>query len=271
MLIKNLANRNLSKRFLLTVNIDNLNAQAGDDPDKLTLLLISAAQLGDHRRYHQILTKMIKATGSLENNEAQKSFKAWIYSRILFAADSMDDQKNVAHFITILKPLLADPGIPQNIYLLQAFANLGLLNSQEYHSIQKQLMDLGVKLNIPWGYVLIALVAAQNKDKQNYSDALAKLKNNQPALSEALRKKFLRNAIPDEYPAWAFSAVMLAAATIIDQKVYSDLKAATLEILEEAKQAGATAEVTIGQITADLAIIRWETRGVSDDLPSLLQ
>lgn len=280
----NLHGTDFAKKSAMTEDIESLLASAkGDDAYTISMPLLVSARLGDSALYSKSLAAMQSAMQSKKLIPSdQNSFKAWMYGRILLAADSIDDSETVSKTLIDLNVLLHDKETADDAFDAWAVGYLAALNDVEYNDYKdvlkkssEALTKTAVQANhknstMPadkkqaarsdaiWAWIMVLQAAANVSDTSMYNHALSQLKvvAQQNTVADALSKGLLRSSASNDYSAWALAIARLAAITIGDTKLFADLDAPTTAAITAAEQANAKAEVLLAQVNNQLALER---------------
>ena len=260
--------------------ISNAAQLAADakDPYAASLPMMIYAELGDLPHYQTTKDHMLQLLNGLDTstNSAWKwmqnnSFKAWMWGRILLAAQSIHDDQQMGTARTQLTDLLKQPATAADnaAFTTWAWGYLAALDKKEYQLSKKQMMDGAQALadkyqasgkpadlsDALWGWVMNIQAAARAHDRATYEKIKAKITGNE-SVEIALVKGLSHTAESNDYPAWALAKVRLAAATIGDQTLFLALKVPMEVSIAEAKAIatnGAKAEYAFAVLDNKLA------------------
>ena len=242
--------------------------------------LLISAQLGNEELYHFALKRMSSAMEKVE----QGPFKAWLYGRILFAADSIDDHQTVsntlAYLNTLFDTLLENDTTKLDKFNAWSLGYVTALNKEEYskrRELMKNAADYSTKkyfqintINASnekiqearsdaiWAWVMSSQAAANAGELNAYTNAIEQILaiTEQTSISDALQNGLLRTDISNNYPAWAIIIVRLAAQKMSDDARFKALEAPLLEAISRAKFENRTEEVLLALVNSQLAIER---------------
>jgi hypothetical protein len=277
----NLNGVNFSERVIIESTIDEL-ANAAKDPYAASLPLIASAGLGDAKRYASARTTMLTMLTALNekpNDYAEwmrsNSFKAWMWGRVLLAADTMADSKTILQSKNKLSFLLNKEITKDDNFAFYTWAQAydATLNIKEYQTFKKAMMQNAVLLSKKskedpanhgalsdalWAWVMNLSAAANAGDQKNYTLIKEQIKvlTGAESVTKSLETGLLRTAESNDYPAWALGKVRSAAAIMRDNMLYQEVDLALISSIYGANQAGAKAEYSLAVIENQLALQR---------------
>ncbi len=286
--VKNLQAVTIPDRVALQNAITDL-ANGKTDAYSLSLPLLASAELGDRASYDSLLEKMNAAL----LNVKEDTLNAWLLGRVIFAADSIGDTATVDRLqqslVMLLQKISTLPLLhTDSNYAMYAWScgYYAALSEYHYEKIYDQMIGTTIKLiranlrttltastmhelraNTVWALVMDIRAAANASDKPTYAKMLYQLKalTEKATVSEALQTSLARADNDNDYPAWAFSVVALAAATLEDTVLYEELKAPLQTAIQDALAFGnkpeqtpenqwkAKAEATLAELNVHLA------------------
>ena len=276
---KNLKGVNFSERVCIEGIIDEL-AKSAKDPYAASLSLIASAGLGDEQCYNATCTQILGMLNTLDKKPndcpqwmRNNSFKAWMFGRVLLAADNMSDAKIVDQTKTRLSSLLEEKLTNEDNYAFFTWAQgyRAALNNAEYEASKKRMIadslqlsekykteptDHGALSDALWAWVMDLSACANANDKQGYELVKQQIKSltGTESVSKALATGLLRRVDSNDYPAWALAKAHLAAATMLDKELYQDIDNALISFIESSKKAGTKAEYVLAVVDSQLAI-----------------
>lgn len=274
--IKNMQANEFSERVDIGKIIDEL-LHISKDPYTASLPLIASAELGDTQRYEKTLQNMDQ---QLKKNFADipewmrnTSFQAWMWGRILLAADSMHDNKTSEQAIKTITILLKKQA--NLAFSTWAWGYLAALNIQEYNFCKEKMMKNADKLateykkkqtqenlsNTLWAYIMNLFAAANANDKEIYTHIKNEIKllTAKSTVTEALNTGLLRTSQSNnDYPAWGLAKIRLAAATMNDLELYEQIQKNLESSIQGAKKVGAQGEYILAVLDNQLAMQRFE-------------
>jgi len=277
---KNLAGVSFNERAEVEGIVDDLEKSAAD-PYAASLPLIASAELGDANRYSLSLSKMLvllvqlnKTPDAFPEWMRNNSFKAWMWGRVLLAADAVNDVPAVIKSKRKLAVLLNSGMTKDDNLAFFAWAEgyLATLNNHTYLVSQQKMTKDAIELtneysikpthaalsNALWAWVM-ALPASANAQK---IDPYNQTKKQMTSLTftqsvvDAIQTGLLRTADSNDYPAWALAKVRVAAAVMHDEDLYQQINGALTSSLADAKKAGAKAEYALGVLENQLAMLQ---------------
>lgn len=270
--LKNLKDINFTERNDVFLIIFDLSKQRifKATPYSLSIPMIGDAELGT-ADYPFTQGRMV---WSLEHPDSplQKdvpswmrtnSFKAWMWGRVLLAADSVNDTTTINKALANLRILLDDtqPTATDNpAFYTWAWAYRAAYNQQEYAISKDKMLQGAYKLDnlsdALWAWVMNLQAAAYAHDLATYETCKQQIISvaHTATVSQALTKGLLRTAASNDYPAWAMAKVRYAARVVGDEALYAELESSLNASIREAKKAGADAEYALAVIENQLAI-----------------
>jgi hypothetical protein len=278
--IKNLKSIDFNERDDVEKIIDEL-IKSAKDPYSASLPLIASAELGDEKRYEIANSQMLQSLEILEKIPDKypqwmhnNSFKAWMWGRVLSAADSMNDAKNITHAKSRLSILLEmNTEKDDNFaFLTWAWGYRAALNQTEYAISNKKMindaMQLAIKYKLKpenhealsdtlWAWVMNLSAAANAWDQIHYDLILEQIRliTGEKSIAQALEKGLLRTSDSNDYPAWALAKIRFAAAIMGDKELYNDIEGTLVSSVAGAKKAGADAEYILSIVDSQLAML----------------
>lgn len=279
---KNLANTDFKERAGIEGAVDEL-AGSAKDPYAASLPMIMSAELGDKERYSHSARKMIGLLADLDSTPANfaewmrgQSFKAWMWGRVLLAADSINDVEGVALAKTKLSALLTEE-TDDFAFATWAWGYRAALDQTEYKLSKETMLQQAKKLsniyksskkhgdlsNALWAWVMNIQAAAKAGDKVAYGRIKAELKEVAGAstVAGALETGLLRTKESNDYPAWALGIVFYAAAMMGDAALFDELENAVKTSIRGADQAAAKAEHAFAVLDQQLAVLTEKEMG----------
>lgn len=260
--------------------IDEL-ANLAKDPYAASLPLIASAGLGDKNQYYTACAQMLKTLEILDAKPTEfpewqrsNSFKAWMWGRVLLAADSMADAETITLAKGKLLSLL-DKKITKEdnfSYFTWAWGYRAALNQTEYDISHKRMVNDAVQLTEKykakqedhgalsaalWAWVMNLSASANAGDQHTYALIKEQIKflTGAESVTKALEIGLLRKSDDNDYPAWALAKVRRAAAIMGDENLYNEISKATESSIEGAKNAEANAEYAISIVENRLATL----------------
>jgi hypothetical protein len=276
---KNLKDIDFNERASIEVIIDEL-LRSAKDPYAASLPLIASAGLGDEKRYEAICSQILSALDTLDKKPddcpqwmRNNSFKAWMFGRLLLAADNMSDTKTVEQTKNRLSLFLEEKMTEEDNYAFFTWAQgyRAALNNTEYEKSKKRMMSDSLQLSEKykanptdhsalsdalWAWIMNLCASANANDKQGYELIKQEIKSltGLESVSHALETGLLRTSDSNDYPAWALAKIRLAAATMLDKELYQNTDKALISSIESANKAGAKAEYILAVIESQLAV-----------------
>jgi truncated hemoglobin YjbI len=265
---KNLAEIEFAEKADIENKIDEL-IRLSKDPYASSLPLIASAELGDKKRYGITLPIMIDAMNNISDSSPiymqNNSFKAWMWGRILLAADSMDDfytrvtaQKKLQEFLE--KDFTAHDNFA---FFTWAWAYRAALNPSEYKNSKQRMLDDALKLNEKdnisdalWAWVMNLQAAAYAGDQESYDWIKEQIKSitKKTTVTQALEKYLLRTTDSNDYPAWAMAKIRHAAGVMNDKELYHEIENALISSIDVTQKENIIAENILSTLDNQLAI-----------------
>jgi hypothetical protein len=285
---KNLKGIEFNERVSVENIIDELG-KSSKDPYAASLPLIASAELGDEKRYDVALTQMLHTLDALETKPndcpqwmRNNSFKAWMWGRVLLAANSMNDVKTSSQAKNKLIAFLNEKVTKEDslAFMTWAWGYRAAANQAEYGISSKRMIDDAMQLtekykeepknhsalsDALWAWVMNLSAAATAGDVHNYALIKDQIKavTGADSATKALETGLLRTAQSNDFPAWALAKMRFAAATMKDKELYHESEKAILFSIEGAKETGAKAEYILSVLDNQLAIHAGEELQVS--------
>lgn len=276
---KNLNGIHFSERANIEGIIDEL-AKSAKDPYAASLPLIASAGLGDEKRYDATRAQMLSTLNTLDKKPddcpqwmRNNSFKAWMFGRVLLAADNMSDAKTIGEAKNRLSLLLDEKMTKDDsdAFFTWAQGYRAALNNTEYETSKKRMISDSLRLSEKykakptdhsalsdalWAWVMDLSASANANDKQGYELVKQQIKSltGTESVSKAIETGLLRTADSNDYPAWALAKIRLAAAIMLDKELYQDIDSALVSSIERSKKARAKAEYVLAVVDNQLAI-----------------
>ncbi len=273
---KNLDQSHFAERNDIQNIIDELN-NSTKDAYAASLPLIASAELGDQSRYIIMLAKMLEQLEVLDKSSEKNwmqnnSFKAWMWGRILLAADSMNDIATVNKAKDVLKELLKADLTPQDNFAFYTWAwgYRAALDQKQYANSKKRMLNDAVtlteKYNLSrddamlsdalWAWVMNLQAAAFAEDQETYQWIKEQIKIvcGKETVTAALEEGLLRTLESNDYPAWAMAKIRYAAIVMNDHELYQEIESALTASLDGAKNGNAQAEYALAVLDNQLAI-----------------
>lgn len=257
-------------------------ANAANNPYAVSLPLIASATLGDSIRYARTLALMMDQINALDVSPEKfdswmrsNSFKAWMWGRILLAANSIDDVKTVDVAKEQLSKLLQEPLTTNDnaAFFVWAWGYRAALNQTEYQNSVDRMMDGAAQLSTKykaepsnhdalsdalWAWVMNLSAAANAHDQERYETIKQQIMmlTGKNSISDALELGLLRTEQSNDYPAWALAKVRLAAAIMKDREVFQDIDRTLIASVKGAagsQIASAKSEYVLSVLEGELA------------------
>ncbi len=276
---KNLENISFEERAAVEGIINQLTGLA-NDPYAASLPMIMSAELGDAKGYQANSAQMLKMLEMLESKPEMfpqwmqsNSFKAWMWGRVLLAADSINDVGRVSmaqnKLSTLLNGKITDKD--SSAFFTWAWGYRAALNPSEYQNAGKDKMMEGARQlttdyknsgshdqlsNALWAWVMNIQAAARAGDRKTYENIKNEMKRTAgtDSVSVALETGLLRTADSNDYPAWAMAIVRRSAAAMGDAQLFQEIGATLTLSMNEANKAGAQAEYSFSVLDNQLAM-----------------
>lgn len=209
----------------------------------LSIAILVAAYSNDETAYKTARDKMQKAMDAENLPEFGKvdgtfnRFKIWLEGRMLVAAVVMNDEDQIYRKQTTLNLALRTQEVKTHEGLGLAFVTWGQsyyamgLTGQKSIELNRAAIKGAQQLQGPnqlWAWVMIAQAASSAKDNQSYALTIDGLGLNQDDGIQKLYEKFPAN----DYRAWGFAALRLAAHDSKDEKLLAALKTPTEDAIE---------------------------------------
>lgn len=276
---KNLKGIDFNERESVENTIDELEKMA-KDPYAASLPMIASAELGDEERYKIAYTQMLHTLDNLEKKPddypqwmRNNSFKAWMWGRVLSAADSMNDVKAITQAKSKLSPLLEQQMTEEDSFAFFTWARgyRTAVSQKKYEIFSKKMIDDSMHLTTKykegpgdhnalsdalWAWVMDLLASANAGDEHNYAFITKQIKDlmGSDSVTKVLETGLLRTSQSNDYPAWALAKIRFAAAMMGDKELYQDTEKSLSFSIEGAKQAGAKAEYILSVLENQLAM-----------------
>lgn len=278
---KNLSERSVpvwysAKSIKMLLSTALQEAETNEDDSRayrLSMPLLASALLGDKKSYDNLVKQTLSALNKL--SPEKNSFKAWIYGRVLLAADGLSDTNVINNTRKEIKKILKDKNTKKDELTAWAWCYLASLNDTEYNHAKENMKNAADQLSKDflaaesaqeselhnkrahalWAWVLCVQAAANADDKDMFEYALAQLKEiaKEETVAAALSKHLSRaSSTANDYPAWAMAITRLAAATYGDHDLYAELR----DPLQDALGGAAAAEALLAELNAELATVR---------------
>jgi len=266
------------KELSIESTIDEL-ASTAKDPNAASLPLMASAGLGDAKRYAHTCQAMFAALADLDKEPTKypawmrtDSFKAWMWGRVLLAADNMADAKTIYLSKNKLSSLLNKKMTTADslAFYTWALAYDATLNVKEHQKFKKIMFNNAMSLSEKskdnpkdhdalsdalWAWVMNLSAAAKANDKRTYAMIKEQmtLLTGKESVTQALLAGLLRTAKSNDYPAWALGKVSVAAKTMNDEALYEEVTPALHSSIVGANQAKANAEYILAVIESKLS------------------
>jgi hypothetical protein len=271
---KNLQGVDFNERAAIEATIDGLATSAAN-PYTASLPLIASAGLGDQVRYNTSRTQMLSFLDQLDKNPntyptwmQNDAFKAWMWGRILLAADTMGDKATAKDCAALIKLISEDSAKKDNFaFYTWAQGYYAAFNQSTYESIRQNMLDNATLLsknitdhdalsNALWAWVMNLSAAANATHQADYEFCKTQITTltKTQSVSKALEQVLLRTADSNDYPAWALAKVQLAAAIMGDKTLYQETDRALILSISGANTSNAKAEYVLAVIENQLAI-----------------
>jgi len=289
---KNLADVNFTEKTDLENIIDEL-INSAKDSYSASLPLMASASTGDKTRYTITLANMLNALDSLDNTSEDtskwmqnNSFKAWMWGRIVLAADSMGDSPTVIKAQKKLEEFLAKNFADNDsfAFFTWAWGYHAAINQKEYQISKKIMLEgamtLTKKYNASgnhamlsdalWAWVMNLQAAAYVADQKSYDWIKEQIKSiaGKNSVTLSLEKGLLRTAQSNDYPAWAMAKVRYAAIVINDKELYQEIETSLLGSIDGALKGNAKAEYALSILDNQLAILAYQYLGMENRVSS---
>jgi|GEM_PF-2869753 len=264
----------------LSSDIDQLynQAKAKKDAYALSMPLLASAQIGDINTYQAILSSMQEALRQIPENYAKSSYKAWLTSRVAFAAYSIGDRHTAEIMIQRTHKLLKQYAMAPDAFSTWALGYLATGNKQQYTVLRHRLFSASETLsqtyehalhdpeqsilekqalrsNAIWAWICTLQAAAYARDVTGYQSSLKQIKKitAQSTIAEGLLKSLSHTKSLNDYPAWAISIVRLSAVLAHDRQTADTLINPLQNALTEARSLNATSEIVLAETNNALA------------------
>lgn len=260
-------------RVWLTRTIEKLLKNPEASAYQLSMPLLAAAQSGNPKHYKRAWLLMDLKMAGVE----QKPLEAWLRGRMLLAAQSMQDTKNIERTRIALSKTLASLGADTHPFTVWAVGYAAGLNPAEYTRLRADMLaganhltqeffqaknnhesiakQLDARSNAIWAWVMITQAAAESKQEADYHQALDAIKRiaGQPTIGAALDSGLIRTEKSNDFPAWAEGIVRLATLTIGDETSFNEIDQYSKSSIAAAKAAGKEEEAMLGLVNFELA------------------
>jgi hypothetical protein len=275
---KNLENITFTEKSHVESIIDEL-LDSSHDPYAASLPLIASAEIGDRKRYELAREKMRNSLESLDQHPENapqwmqnNSFKAWMWGRMLLAADSVNDANTVIKSQARLQALLKENSTTNDnfAFFTWAWGYRAAYDKKEYDISKKRMLDDALRLttifnesnehgalsDALWAWVMNLQAAAYAGDQSSYKwiKEQMKLITRTESVSLALEKGLLRTTESNDYPAWAMAKVRCAAIIAGDKELYREIESTVISSINSAQKANAMAEYVLSVLDNQLAI-----------------
>lgn len=266
MLVRNLSEEKFQGKFYLATQINRFYEDSNkQDAYALSMPLLLSAMMANKPLYHKIYQQMQIALKSLPPEK--NAFKAWLYGRILQAAESIGADSNAAEARDAMQTLLKD--MPVNEFSTWARAYLAG-SKTGYDATKATMLEACAKLNeiykakintdaefdalssAAWGWVMALQAAANAMDKISYYKILTEMQ--QLTEQNTIVDSITKGVSASDFPAWAMSIVQLAAARIGDNDTYNQLEALLRTAIESAYKKNRLGEALLAEVNGELAI-----------------
>lgn len=283
---KNLNGVSFAEREKIKAIISEL--AVAQDPYTASLPLLISAKLGSET-YSQVLAQMLRLLN--EHNTAPEkfpawqrsnSFKAWMWGRVLLAADAMND----AEIVTLAKDQLTGllnqrrSDSDQGAFFAWAWGYRAALSSSEYQACKDIMMQEARVLtqqyksllqdpeskpdavhaslsNAMWAWVMNIQAAAIDGDQDIYDEIKRQIKltAGKATVAEALQTALLRTAESNDYPGWGMATVRNAASIKgNDEELMKELEKPLADLITGAERAQAKAEYALSVLDNELVL-----------------
>jgi hypothetical protein len=249
---KNLENITFTEKSSVETSIDEL-LNSSQDAYAASLPLIASAEMGDKKRYELAREKLLNSLETLDKNPESapqwmrnNSFKAWMWGRVLLAADSASDTSTAMEAQQRLQALLKENVTARDnfAFFTWAWGYRAAYDKREYEMSSKKMLDDTSKLttifnesrehralsDALWAWVMNLQAAAYAGDQISYAwiKEQIKLITETESVSLALEKGLLRTAESNDYPAWAMAKVRCAAIIAGDKELFQEIESSLL-------------------------------------------
>lgn len=271
----------LADKLSLETTIDEL-AKSATNLYTASLPLIASAELGDAKRYQFSRKQMLEYLSNFTSYRDEfpewmcnASFKAWMWGRVLLAANKMDDKLTVLEAKSSLIDLLENPLTEHTnpAFLAWAWGYRAALNLEEYQHCREKMLEGAKSLNETylasksqanlanalWAWIMNSCASANVSDQETYEIIKKEfiVLTNCKTVAAALENGLLRTAESNDYPAWALAKMCLAASTMNDVELYNELNSSLAASIDTAKQNKQQAEYMLA-ITINHSVISLE-------------
>ncbi|MFI4956167.1 MAG: hypothetical protein ACHQAX_03035 [Gammaproteobacteria bacterium] len=241
----------------------------------LSMIMLINSFLGYGQQYNAALSAMTAAMNAGKFPDwakgSEAGMKAWMYGRMLAAANNMGNTRNAKDAIDRIEASLkiAQP----SAFTAWAWGYLAAgLEGAEYTAARDKMVAAGDSLTTDylakptdagtplWAWVMSLPAAAHANDEKTYDYGLEQIRKIVGAsvndTEDAFVKKLFDKFPPGDYRAWGLAIMRLAAATINDKKMF--------DVLEQPTQAAIAAttiwqDKSLAQLNNQLAQARAES------------
>jgi len=224
------------------------------------LKFLKDLESGENPEYHQDKKKWMQSA----------SFKAWMWGRILLAAQSMHDTtliNQACDEIEILSQVnLNTEDKDELARITWAVAHYAAYSQVHYQLYKDLIMSCAERLDqldssetrtdAVWGWVMFLQAAACAGDRETYDKITAKIARDETIVVALNRLSHTNES--NDYPAWAMAKVRWAAAVIGDNALVLALQEPTKKSIidaEKIKTTAAKVEYSLGILDNNLAIL----------------
>ena len=251
---------------------------AAKDAYGLSMPLLVAGMVGDMELFHGIWEKMRAPLEAMDD----KSFQAWLYGRVLIAADNVGDRGMAVAIAEQLKKLLDRDDLPQNAMSTWAWGYW--LTYQGRHNRVTQYEPYRLKViemtdavidtdhskdrvtNVLWALVMDASAAASADDKRLYRALIRKaVIFTRKATADETRDEIPVSIVQaafaempmEDFQPWGLASMAVFAAAVgqVDQ-AEAFIEAATYALGEPLERAQKKGEIDEGKAAAIQALTR---------------
>lgn len=277
---KNLRAVNFKERLAIENIIDDLIGSSSYDPYSASISMIASAIMGDKARYELACTQLLN---TLEDQDTQTSripqwmqshsFKAWMWGRVLLAADNIADLATAATALGNLHSLLNENTSPADnpAFVIWAWGYRAAFNAKEYDLSKKSMLDGALTLtkkfvtssvhqdlsDAIWSWVMSLQATACAGDIGAYQWIKEQITSitNTTSVPQALEQSLLRTTQSNDFAAWALAKTRCAAVIANDDALYREIEEPLTLSIDNAQQTSSRAEYILSVLENQLAIL----------------
>ena len=247
---------------------------SANDPYNASIKVTAYALLGNKDGFVHSMLQMLAGLYGLQlvpdaypewmqNN----AFQAWMWGRVLLAADNLNYFSVTKKAEKKLRKLLDAPRDTNNNAAFFAWARgYHAAFTRDTYQVSKDLMmqEAAALSQIPhiplpdilWAWIMNLSAAANASDKETYEHIKKQilLCTQSDSVASGLTQKLTRTENNNDYPAWALAKVRHAAALLSDKVVFEEAGLAINISIAEAHKLPSKAEYVLAVIENQLAV-----------------